>query len=251
MVANWTFLTNHARVLLCIAHDPGVRLRDIAASAGITERSAYGIVTDLAEAGYIVKQKNGRRNRYQIQAHLPLPEPTSRERAVRYAALRHPEHAASISRVLAIPPKRWDRTIVAFLTEPETDALLAAPDRSTWTGRRDQALLLRDPKLPVHRRQGRHLLLRRPRHAHRRPPPGCPPKPDQTPAPDQLQVDNPLVPGERERHRRGGAQIPRADHVRGGARRGGRAPCARLAGSDPRQDAYSRARALGQGPDRH
>jgi uncharacterized membrane protein len=55
-----------------------VRLRDIAASAGITERSAYGIVTDLAEAGYIVKQKDGRRNRYQIQAHLPLPEPASR-----------------------------------------------------------------------------------------------------------------------------------------------------------------------------
>ena len=82
MVANWTFLTNHARVLLCIAHDPGVRLRDIAASLGITERSAYGIVTDLAEAGYIVKQKNGRRNRYQIQAHLPLPEPTRRERTV-------------------------------------------------------------------------------------------------------------------------------------------------------------------------
>jgi MarR family protein len=79
---NWTFLTNHARALLCIAHDPGVRLRDIAASLGITERSAHGIVTDLAEAGYLVKQKDGRRNRYQIQAHLPLPEPTSRERTV-------------------------------------------------------------------------------------------------------------------------------------------------------------------------
>ena len=82
MTANWTFLTSHARVLLCIAHDPGVRLRDIAASVGITERSAYGIVTDLAEAGYIVKQKNGRRNRYQIQSHLPLPEPTRQERTV-------------------------------------------------------------------------------------------------------------------------------------------------------------------------
>ena len=64
-------LTSHARVLPCIAHDP-VR--------GFTERSAYGIVTDLAQAGYMVKQKNGRRNRYQIQAHLPLPEPASRER---------------------------------------------------------------------------------------------------------------------------------------------------------------------------
>ena len=59
-----------------------MRLRDIAASLGITERSAYGIVTDLAEAGYGVKQKTGRRNRYQIQAHLPLPEPSSQERTV-------------------------------------------------------------------------------------------------------------------------------------------------------------------------
>ena len=73
--ASWTFLTSHTRVLLCIAHDPGVRPRDIAAKLDITERSAYGIVTDLARAGYIVKQKDGRRNRYQIQAHLPLPEP--------------------------------------------------------------------------------------------------------------------------------------------------------------------------------
>ena len=79
---SWGFLTSHARVLLCIAHDPGVRLRDIAASLGITERSAYGIVTDLAEAGYVVKQKDGRRNRYQVQAHLPLPESTGRERTV-------------------------------------------------------------------------------------------------------------------------------------------------------------------------
>ena len=49
-MANWSFLTSHGRVLMCIAHDPGARLRDIAASLGITERSAYGIVTELAEA---------------------------------------------------------------------------------------------------------------------------------------------------------------------------------------------------------
>jgi hypothetical protein len=81
-VESWGFLTNHARVLLRIAQDPGVRLRDIASSVGITERSAYGIVTDLAAAGYIVKHKDGRRNRYQIQAHLPLPEPASHEPAI-------------------------------------------------------------------------------------------------------------------------------------------------------------------------
>jgi integrase/recombinase XerD len=59
-----------------------------------------------------------------------------------YAALRHPEHAASIQRVLAIPTKRCEHTLVSWLTEPEVDALLAAPDRATWTGRRDHALLL-------------------------------------------------------------------------------------------------------------
>jgi predicted DNA-binding transcriptional regulator YafY len=78
----WSFLTNHGRVLLCIAHDPGVRLRDIAARVGITERSAYGIIADLAAAGYAVKQKDGRRNRYQIQAHMPLPEPASQQPAI-------------------------------------------------------------------------------------------------------------------------------------------------------------------------
>jgi integrase/recombinase XerD len=60
----------------------------------------------------------------------------------RFAALRHPEHAALIQRVLAIPPKRADRPLVTFLTDPEVDALLAAPDRSCWIGRRDHALLL-------------------------------------------------------------------------------------------------------------
>jgi hypothetical protein len=81
-VADWSFLTNHARVLLCIAHDPGVRLRDIAARTGVSERTAYGIVTDVTEAGYVVKHKDGRRNRYQIQAHLPLPETDSRKRTI-------------------------------------------------------------------------------------------------------------------------------------------------------------------------
>jgi site-specific recombinase XerD len=60
----------------------------------------------------------------------------------RYAALRHPEHAQTIERVLAIPPKRHERALVTFLTEEEIDALLAAPDRSTWTGRRDHAIIM-------------------------------------------------------------------------------------------------------------
>ncbi len=85
---SWRFLTNHARVLLCIAQDPDLRLRDAAAALGITERSAYGIITDLTAAGYVVKQRNGRRNRYQIQADLPLPGPGS--------------HAPAIGEVLAL-----------------------------------------------------------------------------------------------------------------------------------------------------
>jgi hypothetical protein len=81
-MAEWSFLTNHARVLVCIAHDPGVRLRDIAAALDITERSAYSIVADLTAGGYVIKDKDGRRNRYQIQPHLPLQETITKERTI-------------------------------------------------------------------------------------------------------------------------------------------------------------------------
>lgn len=81
-MTEWSFLTNHGRVLMCIAHDPGVRLRDIAADLQITERSAYAIVSDLADAGYVLKERDGRRNRYIVQKHLPLPESTVRARTV-------------------------------------------------------------------------------------------------------------------------------------------------------------------------
>ena len=79
---SWTFLTTHARVLLLVARDPGVRLRDIAASLNITERSAFGIVTELTKAGYVVKEKDGRRNRYEIQGHLLLRDSVARERTI-------------------------------------------------------------------------------------------------------------------------------------------------------------------------
>ena len=81
-MANWGFLTKHAGALLCIARDPGVRLRDIATTLNITERRAYTIVSDLADAGYVVKVKDGRRNRYEVQAQLALPDTTGRERTV-------------------------------------------------------------------------------------------------------------------------------------------------------------------------
>jgi hypothetical protein len=67
-VASWSFLTSHARALLCIAHDPGRAVTRRRGQPGHPERGAYGIVTDLAAVGYVVKQKDGRRNRDQIQA---------------------------------------------------------------------------------------------------------------------------------------------------------------------------------------
>jgi hypothetical protein len=75
----WSFLTNHAQVLLCIANDPGIRLRDIGQAVGITERAAHRIVGELATAGYISRQRNGRRNHYTIEAHLPLPDRLARK----------------------------------------------------------------------------------------------------------------------------------------------------------------------------
>jgi len=66
-MGEWSFLTNHARALLLIARDPDARLRDLAGALDVTERTAYGIVADLSEGGYVVKEKDGRRNRYHIQ----------------------------------------------------------------------------------------------------------------------------------------------------------------------------------------
>jgi len=81
-----------------------MRLRDIAARLGITERRAYGIVADLTQAGYVAKLKDGRRNHYQIQAHLPLPEPTSQERTIgEVLALLAGAHPSA-----SPPPRRQD-----------------------------------------------------------------------------------------------------------------------------------------------
>lgn len=70
----WKFLTNHAQVLVCIAHDPGVLLREISERVGITERAAHRIVAELAEAGYITREREGRRNKYTIPSGPPLPD---------------------------------------------------------------------------------------------------------------------------------------------------------------------------------
>lgn len=78
----WGFLTNHAQVLLCIAEDPGVLLREVGARVGITERAAHRIVVELEEAGYVTRRREGRRNRYEVKAHLPLPDRVASERRV-------------------------------------------------------------------------------------------------------------------------------------------------------------------------
>ena len=78
----WTFLTNHAQVLLCVAADPTVRLREIAERVGLTERGAHRIIIELEASGYLTRKREGRRNRYKVKAHLPLPDPAARDRQV-------------------------------------------------------------------------------------------------------------------------------------------------------------------------
>ena len=75
-MADWTFLTNHTHVLLCVAKDPGMRVRDIADCVGITERAVHRIVSDLVDAGYLIRRRVGRRNEYEIDRGLPLRHPT-------------------------------------------------------------------------------------------------------------------------------------------------------------------------------
>ncbi len=88
-MADWTFLTNHAHVLLCVARDPGIRHRDVAERVGITERAAQRIVADLVEAGYLERTREGRRNRYRLERELPLRHP-----------LEHDHHIGEILAVL-------------------------------------------------------------------------------------------------------------------------------------------------------
>lgn len=74
-MAQWTFLTNHAHVLMCVAENPNVRLRDVAVQVGITERAAQRIVTELEEAGYLEREREGRRNSYRLHTAMPLRHP--------------------------------------------------------------------------------------------------------------------------------------------------------------------------------
>jgi DNA-binding IclR family transcriptional regulator len=108
-MGEWSFLTNHARVLVCIARDPGVRLREIAYVLGVTERRAFGIINDLTKAGYVVKQKDGQRNRYRIQNHLSCRASTRR----------------TLSAGNSAPPERF-RAVVEHRTKTPVSAALSA-----------------------------------------------------------------------------------------------------------------------------
>src|SRR5579883_2624534 len=79
---NWTFLTNHAHVLLCIAADPEIRLKDVAEKVGITERATQRIVADLLAEGYVSSEKVGRRRYYQVHDSLPLRHPVERHNQI-------------------------------------------------------------------------------------------------------------------------------------------------------------------------
>jgi len=94
---SWTFLTNHGHVLVCVAMDPGIRGRDIAARVGITERAAQSIIADLVAEGYVTRTRVGRRNHYDIQSDLPFRHPVERG---------HP--IGELLRALALPQPRHD-----------------------------------------------------------------------------------------------------------------------------------------------
>lgn len=79
----WTFLSNHSHVIICLARDPEIRMRDIAAAVGITERAVIRILTELEESGYINKERVGRRNRYSIVADKHLRHPLEEHHSIR------------------------------------------------------------------------------------------------------------------------------------------------------------------------
>jgi hypothetical protein len=78
----WTFLSNHSHVLICIAHDPEVLLRDVAVRVGITERAVQRIVVELEEGGYLTRVRSGRRNHYVINPEVPLRHPIEQHRTI-------------------------------------------------------------------------------------------------------------------------------------------------------------------------
>jgi predicted transcriptional regulator of viral defense system len=94
-MAQWTFLTNHAHVLMCVSDNPNVRIRDVAAQVGITERAAQRIVSELEEAGYLEREREGRRNSYRLNPAMPLRHPLDSDHRIGelLATFAHPNSA--------------------------------------------------------------------------------------------------------------------------------------------------------------
>jgi predicted transcriptional regulator len=82
MSDDWAFLTTHALALLFVAQEPDSRLREIAGAVGITERTAHTIMRELADAGYVATERDGRRNIYHVQGHLPVRDSRGRQRSI-------------------------------------------------------------------------------------------------------------------------------------------------------------------------
>ena len=96
---SWSFLSTHAQVLIAIAHDPAIRLREIGEVVGITERAAHRIVSELATAGYVSRERRGRRNHYTLKTDMPLPDALARGRKLDdLLAILHPDPAARQAR---------------------------------------------------------------------------------------------------------------------------------------------------------
>jgi DNA-binding IclR family transcriptional regulator len=112
-VAEWKFITNHAQVLLCVAHDPQIRLREIADACGITERAAHRIIADLEEAGYISRERMGRRNRYEFH-----PEVAMRHPRIGHAWLRDIPMGDLVAPLIA-PGSNGGRAAAARAADPE------------------------------------------------------------------------------------------------------------------------------------
>jgi DNA-binding Lrp family transcriptional regulator len=104
-MAEWTFLTNHAHVMVCLERDPGARLRDVAEAVGITERATQRIISELEGAGFLTRTREGRRNRYTIDgsAHLRHPLEGRSRIGELLEVLAHPESEAGAARRAAAP----------------------------------------------------------------------------------------------------------------------------------------------------
>jgi DNA-binding IclR family transcriptional regulator len=113
-MAEWKFITNHAQVLLCVAHDPEIRLREIAGACGITERAAHRIIADLEEAGYISRERMGRRNRYEFH-----PEVAMRHPRLGHALLRDIKMGDLVAPLMAPPGPNGTQPQRAEEADPE------------------------------------------------------------------------------------------------------------------------------------